>query len=101
MSTQFEETVIEKSETKIKRPSLYKVILHNDDYTPMDFVVFILESIFSKSDEEADRLMMQVHEKGSSICGIYPFGIAETKVFQVERLAEQYEYPLKCTMEKE
>lgn len=101
MSTHAQESTLEKSETKVKRPSLYKVILHNDDYTPMEFVVFILESVFKKNKEEAENLMMNVHLHGSSICGVYPHGVAETKVYQVTELAEEYEYPLKCTMEKE
>lgn len=101
MSTHAQESTIEKTKSQTKRPSMYKVILHNDDYTPMDFVVFVLESVFKKNKEESQTLMMNVHLHGSSICGVYPHGIAETKLFQVMELAEEYEYPLKCTMEKE
>lgn len=101
MSTQSQETFATDVKTQYKRPSLYKVILHNDDYTPMDFVVFVLETIFNKSREEAETLMMNVHINDATVCGIYPFDIAETKVVQVTQMAEENEYPLKCTMEKE
>ena len=101
MSTQPEETYAEATKLEYKRPPLYKVILHNDDYTPMEFVVYILETIFHKTNEEANQLMMNVHINDATVCGVYPHGIAETKVVQVLDMAEQNEYPLKCTLEKE
>jgi ATP-dependent Clp protease adaptor protein ClpS len=86
---------------KTKRPSLYKVLLLNDDYTPMDFVVFVLEKIFGKGREEAVEIMLNVHHRGVGVCGVYTYEVAETKVTQVIDLARQNEHPLQCTMEKE
>jgi len=90
-----------KSETRTKRPPLYKVILLNDDYTPMEFVVDLLKTVFHKSQAEATRIMLHVHQNGMGIAGVYPFEIAETRVKTVEELSKQYQYPLKCVMEKE
>lgn len=90
-----------KSKPKTKKPSLYKVLLLNDDFTPMDFVVQILESYFKKTREEAIDIMLQVHNSGVGICGIYPYDIAETKVNQVMELARRNSHPLQCTLEKE
>jgi ATP-dependent Clp protease adaptor protein ClpS len=90
-----------RSETKTKRPPLFKVIFLNDDYTPMEFVVEVLKSVFHKPHAEATRIMLHVHRNGMGIAGIYPYEIAETKVRTVEELARQNEYPLKCVMEKE
>ena len=87
--------------TKTKQPPLYKVILLNDDYTPMDFVVMVLEHIFRKSHEEAASLMLQVHQKGSALCGVYTRDVAETKVDQVIEYARINDYPLQCTLEPE
>ena len=87
--------------TKPKRPPLYKVILLNDDYTPMDFVVTLLEQIFRKAHEDAVAIMRQVHEKGSAICGIYTRDVAETKVDQVIEYARINDYPLQCALEPE
>ncbi len=87
--------------TKLKRPPLYKVILLNDDYTPMEFVVDLLKAVFHKPHAEATRIMLHVHQNGMGIAGIYPFEIAETKVRTVEELARENQYPLKCVMEKE
>lgn len=95
------ETLAAKPKTKLKRPSFYWVMLMNDDYTPMDFVVKVLEEIYHKSPDEAYRIMVEVHEKGSGICGIYTREVAETKVDQTLQLASQYEHPLQCVMEKE
>ena len=92
--------VLEKSAAKTKKPSLYRVLLLNDDYTPMEFVVFILERFFGKGREEATRLMLQVHQKGIGTCGVYAFDIAETKVVQVMDCAKENEHPLQCRMEK-
>ena len=93
--------LITKTKPKTKKPSLYKVLLLNDDYTPMEFVVFVLEKCFSKGREEATRIMLHVHQKGVGVCGVYTFEIAETKVAQVMDLARQQGHPLQCTMEKE
>ncbi len=90
-----------KTRPKTQRPSLYKVLLLNDDYTPMEFVVHILERFFGKNREEATRIMLQVHQRGVGICGVYTFEIAETKVAQVVEFARQHQHPLQCTMEKE
>jgi ATP-dependent Clp protease adaptor protein ClpS len=88
-------------ETEVKRPSLYKVLLLNDDYTPMDFVVLILETIFNKKNEEAVSIMLHVHQKGVGLCGVYTYEIAEFKMHTVNNLARQHEYPLQCTVEPE
>ncbi len=79
----------------------YKVLLLNDDYTPMDFVVYVLERFFNKPPEEATRIMLHVHQKGVGICGVYTYEVAETKVAQVTSFARQHDLPLQCTMEKE
>ncbi len=86
---------------ELKKPRLYKVILHNDDYTTMEFVVFVLQSIFKKSQPEAQLIMLSVHQKGAGIAGVYPYEVAEAKVEQVTRLARSKEYPLLCTVEEE
>jgi ATP-dependent Clp protease adaptor protein ClpS len=90
-----------KTRPKTKKPSLYKVLLLNDDYTPMEFVVHVLEEFFSKGREEATRIMLHVHHKGVGICGVYPYEVAETKVTQVMDFSRQNGHPLQCTMEKE
>ncbi len=90
-----------KTRLKTKKPSLYRVLLLNDDYTPMEFVVYVLERFFQKSREEATRIMLHVHQKGVGVCGIYTYEVAETKVAQVLDLAQRNEHPLQCTMEKE
>ena len=91
---------VAEARPKLKRPSLYRVILINDDYTPMEFVVEVLESIFSMERPKATRVMLEVHTKGKGICGVYNFEIAETKVAQVMSIAEQQQHPLLCTMEE-
>ncbi|KYH28944.1 MULTISPECIES: ATP-dependent Clp protease adaptor ClpS [Clostridium] len=91
----------EKTEIKIKKPNMYKVLLHNDDYTTMDFVVEILIKIFRKSPIEAERIMFDVHRKGIGIAGIYSYDIASTKIRQVMIMAEENGFPLKLTLEKE
>ncbi|MBK67843.1 MAG: ATP-dependent Clp protease adapter ClpS [Rickettsiales bacterium] len=93
--------VITKTKPKVKKPSMYKVIILNDDYTPMEFVVHILEMFFSKNREEATQIMLHVHRKGVGVCGIYPYEIAETKVTQVMDFCKKNEQPLQCTLEKE
>ena len=87
--------------TKTKKPSMYKVLLLNDDYTPMEFVVHVLERIFAKGREEATRIMLHVHQHGVGICGVYTYEVAETKVTQVMDFARQHQHPLQCTMEKD
>ncbi len=93
--------IVTKTEPKTKKPSLYKVLLLNDDYTPMEFVVFVLERFFNKPPDEATRIMMHVHQKGVGICGVYTYEVAETKVAQVMNFSRQHQHPLQCTMEKE
>src|SRR3954451_22108040 len=93
--------VVTKPRAKTQRPSLYKVLLLNDDYTPMEFVIHILERFFLMSREDANRIMLHVHQNGVGICGVYTFEVAETKVAQVVDFARQNQHPLQCTMEKE
>lgn len=85
---------------RIQEPPLYQVLLHNDDYTTMEFVIEILMVVFNRSMEDATRIMMNVHKNGVGICGVYPYEIAETKVEIVEVLARSSDFPLKCSMEK-
>jgi ATP-dependent Clp protease adaptor protein ClpS len=92
--------VLERTRDKTKEPELFQVVLLNDDYTTMEFVVEVLESIFNKAPAEAYRIMMQVHTQGRGACGMYPFEIAETKVVTVEERARANGFPLKATMEK-
>ena len=91
---------VEEARPKLKEPPLYRVVLINDDYTPMEFVVNILESIFGMERTRATQVMLEVHTKGKGICGVYNFEIAETKVAQVMGLAQQHQHPLLCTMEE-
>ncbi len=91
---------VEEAKPEIKEPPLYRVVLINDDYTPMEFVVNILESIFGMERTRATQVMLEVHTKGKGICGVYNFEIAETKVAQVMGLAQQHQHPLLCTMEE-
>ena len=90
-----------KTKTKTQRPSLYKVLLLNDDYTPMEFVVYVLERFFGISHQQAVDIMMTVHNKGLAVVGVFSYEIAETKVSQVMELARRNQHPLQCTMEKE
>ncbi len=92
--------VVTKPKPKTKKPPIYRVLLLNDDYTPMEFVVHVLERYFNKDQQEATQIMLHVHQKGIGVCGIYPFEIAETKVMQVTDLARKNQHPLQCTMEK-
>ncbi len=91
---------VEEAEPKVKPPPLYRVLLLNDDFTPMEFVVDILESIFSMERTRATQVMLEVHTKGRGICGVFSFEIAETKVAQVMTIANQHQHPLLCTMEE-
>ena len=89
------------SKPKTKKPSMYNVILLNDDYTPMEFVVYALERFFNKSRQEATQIMLHVHGKGVGVCGVFTYEIAETKVNQVVNLARKNQHPLQCTMERD
>ena len=89
-----------KTRTKPKKPSQYKVLMLNDDYTPMEFVVMVLKRFFSMDLEQATRVMLHVHQKGVGVCGIFPYEVAETKVNQVMDFARQNQHPLQCTLEK-
>ena len=93
--------LVTKTRPKTKKPSLYKVLLLNDDYTPMEFVVHVLERYFHKNRDEATRIMWHVHQKGVGVCGVFTYEVAETKVAQVMDLARQNQHPLQCRMEKE
>ena len=91
---------VEEARPKLKEPPLYRVVLINDDYTPMEFVVDILESIFGMERTRATQVMLEVHTKGKGVCGVYNFEIAETKVAQVMSVAQQHQHPLLCEMEE-
>lgn len=93
-------TVVTKTRPKAKRPSLYRVLILNDDYTPMEFVVHVLEQFFSKDHDSAYRIMMHVHQHGAGECGVYTHEVAETKVTQVMDFARKHQHPLQCVMEK-
>ena len=90
-----------ESKPKTKKPSMYKVLMLNDDYTPMEFVVHVLEQFFGKNREEATQIMLHVHRRGVGICGLYTYEVAETKVTQVVDYARRHQHPLQCTLEKE
>ena len=92
--------VATKTRPKTKRPALYRVLLLNDDYTPMEFVILVLEKFFQKGREEATQIMLHVHQHGVGECGIYTYEIAETKVTQVMDFSRKYQHPLQCVMEK-
>jgi len=96
-----ERGVAVKSRPKTKKPSMYKVLMLNDDYTPMEFVIYVLESFFSMSHDEATQVMLHVHQKGVGVCGVFTYEIAETKVNQTMDLAQKNEHPLQCTIEKD
>jgi ATP-dependent Clp protease adaptor protein ClpS len=98
---QGETGVIVKPETKTKKPSMYKVLMLNDDYTPMEFVVHVLERFFNKTRAEATRIMLHVHQRGVGVCGVYTYEVAETKVNQTMEFARRHQHPLQCTLEKE
>ena len=96
-----ESTTIESEDTKLAPPSLYNVLLHNDDYSPMDFVIDVLQRFFRLDHDAATEIMLNVHYKGVGVCGTFSAEVAETKVMQVTNYAKEHEHPLKCTMEKE
>jgi ATP-dependent Clp protease adaptor protein ClpS len=93
--------VVSEKRQQTRKPPMYKVLLHNDDYTTMDFVVLVLEKIFQKDRSEAGRIMLAVHQQGVGVAGVYSRDVAETKVVLVHDLAHKHEYPLKCSIEKE
>lgn len=93
--------VVERQAQKTEPPRMYQVVLLNDDYTPMEFVVYVLERFFQKNQEEATTIMLHVHQNGVGVCGVFTYEVAETKVAQVLDLARRHEHPLQCTMEKE
>lgn len=96
-----DEAVITQSETKLKKPRLYKVVLHNDDFTSMEFVIFILQTVFQRTEGDAVRIMLQVHTEGTGVAGVYTLEIAEMKVAKVMSLAQAHEVPLLCSAEEE
>ena len=93
--------VISKTKPQTKRPSLYRVLILNDDYTPMEFVVYVLEEIFNKSREDATQIMLHVHQNGVGLCGVFTYEVAETKVARVVEASRRNQHPLQCTMEKD
>ncbi len=96
-----DDLVVQESKPKLQKPPLFKVILLNDDYTPMEFVVIVLERFFQKNREEATRIMLHVHQKGIGVCGIFTREVAESKVRQVMGFSSENQHPLQCTMEPE
>ncbi len=97
----FEIGIATKSRPKTKKPAMYKVLMLNDDYTPMEFVIHVLERFFSKNQEEATQIMLHVHQRGVGICGVFTHELAETKATQVMDLARQNDHPLQCTIERD
>ena len=95
-----DDLVVTESKQKVAKPPLYKVVLHNDDYTTMEFVVYVLVAVFHKPDEEAVRIMLQVHREGIGVAGVYTYEVAETKAAKVTSLARENEFPLLCTVEE-
>ena len=89
-----------RTERKLRKPKMYKVLLHNDDYTTMEFVVFVLQSVFHRSEGEAVQIMLHVHRNGVGVAGVYTYDVAETHIAQVHALARQQEFPLRCSMEE-
>lgn len=95
-----DQLAVEQSKPKLKRPPLYKVILLNDDFTPMDFVVLVLRNFFAMSEEKATQIMLHVHTRGIGVCGVYSKDVAETKVRQVNEFSRKHQHPLMCAMEE-
>lgn len=89
-----------RAERKLKKPKQYKVLLHNDDYTTMEFVVYVLQGVFRHSEAEATQIMLHIHTRGSGVAGVYTREIAESRIAQVESLARTHEFPLRCSMEE-
>ena len=96
-----DEAVVTESKHKLKKPPLYKVLLHNDDFTTMDFVVLVLRTVFHKSETDAIRIMLAVHQQGVGVAGVYTYEVAETKATKVTSLAREHEFPLLCTLEED
>ncbi len=96
-----QEDIATRDRDELQEPPMYKVLLHNDDYTTMDFVVMILQTIFHKDMDEATRIMLNVHHQGSGIAGVYPREIAETKMDIVHQMAREHQFPLRCSLEKD
>ncbi len=92
--------VVTRTKPETKKPALYKVLMLNDDYTPMEFVVHVLQRFFKMGIEDATRVMLHVHQKGVGVCGVFTYEVAETKVTQVMDFAKQHQHPLQCTLEK-
>lgn len=99
--TDFEDEVSSETLEDLREPPLYRVLLHNDDYTTMEFVIQVLMEVFHKSPQEAMEIMLHVHRNGIGVCGVYPYEVAETKVLVVEEMSRQNGFPLKCTMEEQ
>src|SRR5262249_21346711 len=97
---QSQDAVIESKKPKVKQPPMFKVLLLNDDYTPMDFVVIVLQKFFALTREKATQIMLKVHREGIGVCGVYPKDVAATKVEQVKSYAKQHQHPLQCVMEE-
>ncbi len=93
--------VVLKPRERTKRPAMYKVLMLNDDYTPMEFVVHVLERFFNRTQQDATQIMLHVHQRGVGVCGVYTYEVAETKVAQTMDLARQHQHPLQCTIEKD
>ncbi|HVP08196.1 MAG TPA: ATP-dependent Clp protease adapter ClpS [Burkholderiales bacterium] len=95
-----DDSVVEAKKAKVKLPPLYQVLLLNDDYTPMEFVVLVLQKFFGMNRERATQVMLKVHREGMGVCGVYPHDVASTKVQQVSNYARKHQHPLQCVMEK-
>jgi ATP-dependent Clp protease adaptor protein ClpS len=98
--TEVDHGVVTETERKVEQPRLYKVLLHNDDYTTMEFVVYVLQGVFHRSETDAVQIMLHVHKNGLGVAGVYTREVAETRITQVEALARSHEYPLRCSMEE-
>jgi ATP-dependent Clp protease adaptor protein ClpS len=96
-----QEEILTATESRVEHPPMFRVLLHNDDYTPMDFVVMVLREVFHHEEAQAVRIMLAVHKRGVGVAGIYPFEVAESKVDRVHRLARANEHPFKCSIEEE
>ena len=101
MSLNNENNLLTKEKTRLKKPDMYAVIMLNDDYTPMEFVIYVLQSIFKKNYEDAKRIMLLIHNEGKGICGVFPLDIAETKANQVVEFARINQHPLECKVQKQ
>ena len=99
MTQQKDDTLLEAQRTKLKPPPMFKVMLLNDDYTPMEFVVIVLQKFFSMTRERATQVMLKVHKEGIGVCGVYPHDVAATKVQQVAAYSRKHQHPLQCVME--